>query len=246
MVTTRKKTKNLLFSSIGARQSILNWVLGQTEQFDLALFVYEEPRGLDLRIVEASAEFYMVGAGSKFKGFKQLIDKFSIDISDYEGIWLLDDDIELVGSFDITNFFDIIRHYDLDVLSPCHSADGYISHKIMAYVSGAHTLRYTNFVEMTCPLFSASFLSKFLEVYDETVLDWGIDWHYSYLSHSNDVGKLAITDQFEIKNPHAYEKNGGFRENDKLGSDALRQNLWEKAKENSSFQYYNHLNLGVI
>lgn len=38
--------------------------------------------------------------------------------------------------------------------------------------------RYTNFIEMTCPLFERKALDRFMAAFDPDLKGWGADWWF--------------------------------------------------------------------
>src|SRR5690606_16370469 len=90
------------------------------------------------------------------------------------------------------------------------------------------SLRYTNFVEMTCPVFKKEFLIKFLEVFDPALVGWGTDWWFLNLINPED--KVAISDEVSCVNPFDRYRKGGAREIVKLQRDDERMNTWRRIK----------------
>jgi hypothetical protein len=70
----------------------------------------------------------------------------------YDYIWIPDDDIACSWS-DVNRMFELCRRYRLMLAQPALSPTSFIAHPILR-VQEAFGLRFTNFVEIMCPVFS--------------------------------------------------------------------------------------------
>ena len=85
------KRKNLLFSSIGKRDSKIQaldlWTKDKNRNFDIVLYYYnQEPP-------EKCFDYCIYKKGTKFPNFYHFMT--NNDISNYEAIWIVDDDIKM-------------------------------------------------------------------------------------------------------------------------------------------------------
>jgi hypothetical protein len=155
------------------------------------------------------------------------------DISEYDFIYVWDDDFiikDFLKCLDlISNIPKLMIKNNLDILSPSHSPDGRISHKIMKTVSGNHTVRITNFIELGYPIFSKIALKKYMSEYDGQLSGWGNDWWFLNVLESNNKMNCGIYDSISFFNPHHYQKKTGLI-ND-LISQQSRKEQWEKTKK---------------
>ena len=88
-------------------------------------------------------------------------------------------------------------------------------------------MRYTNFIEMTCPIFSKDALKIIIPDFPEKLKGWGTDWYYmNLLDYKNNTEKFAIIDEISVYNPREDEKKGGIREITKLQSNEDRRRTW--------------------
>jgi hypothetical protein len=92
-------------------------------------------------------------------------------------------------------------------------------------------LRYTNFVEVTCPLFETNQLCGFPEIYDPGVVGWGGDWWFLHWLKNETGDKIAIVDEVLCLNPHDNTKASGS-EIDKAQNLQSRILAWEQKKYN--------------
>jgi hypothetical protein len=110
----------------------------------------------------------------KFKALHDLFFEGS-PLWGYERVWFPDDDL-MVGWGAINQLFHLARKFSLDLAQPsllpvegCH-----INHAITRQQPGS-ILRYVDFVEIMCPLFSARALSICLGTFRDSVSGFGLD-----------------------------------------------------------------------
>ncbi|WP_370977768.1 hypothetical protein [Agaribacterium sp. ZY112] len=221
-ISFQPKKRFLVFSSVGDQARIKLWTKGVgRKEFDLVVFYYgdAEPEYL------SEVDFAYRRKGSKFQNLKAFYEATK-SLSHYESVMVLDDDIE-IDSPRLVTLFKLRRDLDLWVLQPSFSADGKISFEHTRQ-DPAYRYRFTNFVEMNCPLFSSDKLIKFLEVYDGVLPGWGMDWWYHNIIGGSDQKKIAIIDEVVVRNPFDQEKRGGKREINQLVNTADRIELWQQ------------------
>jgi len=225
---TTPKSKYLVFTSAGDYSNLQVWVNGYRD-FDLWIsYCGNQPgRYKDL------SDYYMSKKGGKFPSLHYVYQHWKKIIEQYEAILVLDDDI-LINSSKINKLFKIREEYDLWILQPSFEHIGKISHKITK-VNPFTLLRYTNFVEMNCPLFSTNKLFDFLNVFDPTLAGWGTDWWYLDILAKDRENKIAIIDIVTCVKPHDETKNGK-REIDLLEDLPTQIKNWERIKEKYHIQ----------
>jgi len=100
-----------------------------------------------------------------------------------------------------------------------------------------NSLRYTNFVEVTCPLFKKDKLDAFMNIFDPApLIEWGIDWWFLETLGASLGGHTAVIDAVSCINPLDSTKGGGQREIDKYANEATRIELWERFKTQHDIQ----------
>jgi len=92
---------------------------------------------------------------------------------EYEAVFFPDDDVEMTPS-DVERLFEIRRELDLDLLQPALRDDSYYSHAITLW-NHSFEVRFTNFVEIMCPLFSRAAFAACLPVIGEDETGWVAD-----------------------------------------------------------------------
>lgn len=214
-------SKNLVFTSAGDRSSVVRWLEG-VRDFDLWVCYYGDGQHTCL----SAADYYVRRKGGKFPNLKFCFDNWQSIFSQYEAVMVADDDIIISGE-DLTRLFRIREEFDLLVLQPAFDLRGKISHKITREHSFSR-LRYTNFVEVTCPLFRADKLFEFLGQYDPELVCWGVDWWFSEYIGGGSQRRIAIIDEVTCINPLDSSKGG--REIDLIQNDSQRIANWNKFK----------------
>ncbi len=90
-------------------------------------------------------------------------------------------------------------------------------------------MRYTNFVEMTCPLFRRDKLDVFMKIYDPVLVGHGMDSWFLHTMGPDLRGHVAVVDEVTCVNPHDRSKGG--REIDRLQSTKRRMEVWAEVRQ---------------
>jgi len=196
---------NLVVATVGDNSLHKEWIKSNPN-FDLVLLYYGDNEDTALSYTKDTDHVYQA------KGFKWWLIKSFIEsnpelIAQYNYIWFPDDDID-ISTENIINLFKISKEYNLWLCQP--ALLGYISHKITCPQDNT-LLRYTNFVEIMCPLMNLDTLLKLKETFDVNYSSWGLDGVWPYLlNHPQD--KIAIIDSITMihtkptGNPELYSK----------------------------------------
>jgi hypothetical protein len=230
--------KYLVFTSAGDNANLHCWLEG-SRNFDLWVSYYgdeEDP-------YKKYSDYYISKKGGKFPNLHYVYQHWEDILKHYKAIFVMDDDIVINGS-EISRLFEIRDQYDLWLLQPAFDPKGKISHRITR-LNPFTFLRYTNFVEVTCPLFRIDKLNDFMKVYDPVLVGWGIDHWYSDLLASDIKGNVAIVDEISCINPHDYMK-GGQREIDLLQVRTERIKNWKRIKEQHNIGEREHIEFDAI
>jgi hypothetical protein len=212
----------LVFTSAGDASCLPKWLRGN-RNFDLWVTYYGDIDGKYREL----ADCYNARKGGKFPNLHYVYKTWPHLLERYEAILVLDDDI-VISTAAINRLFDIRAEYDLWLLQPAFDPRSKISHAVTR-MRRTGLLRYTNFVEVGCPLFRKDKLDAFMDVYDPALVGWGTDWWYLEVLGPELEGKVAITDAVICVNPDDRAK-GGEREIDKLQSKSERIAAWEAIK----------------
>lgn len=215
-----QRSQNLVFTSAGDRSNVRAWLRGRKD-FDLWVIYYGD-RHEGLR---EGANLYGEHKGSKFQNLHYCYQQQPDLFRRYDAVLVMDDDV-VIKAGGITRLFEIRRDFDLWVLQPAFRLGGKISWDITR-VQPATKLRYTNFVEMTCPLFRRDKLDEFMAVYDPELVGHGIDWWFLQTIGGCEQKRVAVVDEVTCVNPFDFTK-GGVREIDRLQPKLEREQTWQR------------------
>jgi len=187
--------KYLLFSSVGKRdldvQAVDMWRDPRKHRnYDIVLYYYDDapPPGCIDHCVQKQ--------GFKFENFYDFV--ATNDVSGYEAIFVVDDDIE-IGTEQLNELFEVFMDYDLDVGQPAFTHDSIISHPITVQDKSC-VLRFCNFVENGVMILSKRVLDKCLPVFKEGNTGWAVD--YICCSMLDNGNNIAVIDKVPCKHPH--------------------------------------------
>lgn len=218
----KARSPNLVFTSAGDRSNLGRWLRGRRD-FDLWTVYYGDRDGM----FRGQSDYYLSRKGSKFQNLHFCYRRWPELLRRYEAILVMDDDI-VIDATGITRLFEIRREFGLWALQPAFRLAGKISWRITE-VRATAKLRYTNFIEMACPLFRRDKLDGFMSVYDPELVGYGADWWFLSTLGDDLTGKVAVVDEVRCINPYDRTK-GGAREIDRLQSHEQRKAVWERMK----------------
>jgi hypothetical protein len=179
--------KNLILTPTGDNSLFKHWVKN-SPNFDLVLLYYGDNIDIATSYTSYTPHVY-IAKGEKYHLIKSFIQDNINFISQYEHIWLPDDDVE-ISTKEINKLFELAKKYSLYISQP--AMDGYVSHEITKPVPNS-LLRYTNFVEVLAPLFNQETLLKIYNTFDLNYSSWGYDYLWPYLL-GYPQNKIAIID----------------------------------------------------
>lgn len=214
----KSRNKSLVFTSAGDYSNVHQW-LGEDRDFDLFLCYYGDQSGKFSDI----SDYYFARKDGKFPNLHFAYQHWAAILDQYSAIFVLDDDI-IISCEQINKLFEIQKSHDLWLMQPAFSSNGKVSHPITS-ASSSKLVRYTNFVEVTCPLFRKDKLDSFMAQYDPTLVGWGVDFWFIYSLGKQIEGKIAVIDGIPCINPHDETKPGG-REIEKLQRKEERVRIW--------------------
>ena len=203
----RKGGRYLVFTSAGDHSNLVRWLRGR-RHFDLWITYYGDDNDRYVNV----ADYYNSRKGSKFQNLKFAYETWPEVFAQYEAVMVMDDDV-LVSGDQIGRLFELRNQLDLWVLQPAFSPVGKISWDITR-VQPSCRLRFTNFVEMTCPLFRQDKLAQFVAAYDPILVGYGMDFWFLHSMGPDLQRRVAVIDEIVCTNPHDSTK--GRREIDQL------------------------------
>jgi Protein of unknown function (DUF707) len=224
--------RNLIFTSAGNHAALHRWLSGR-QSFDLWVTHYGDRAGS----YQDAADYYNERKGSKFQNLHFAYQQWPELFARYDYVFAMDDDIIIEGG-DIERLFELARKLQLWVCQPAFSPRGRISWPITT-VRPTCRYRFTNFVEMTCPLFDQTKLATFMGVYDPVLVGYGMDFWFLHTMGAELSGRVAVIDEIVCINPHERVK-GGIREIDRLQPKPQRLAVWEAIKERYTIRGEQH------
>jgi hypothetical protein len=220
--------KNAIFLCVGDKEIFGSYVIENLlGRYDLIVNYF----GSNLKqanYFEKHAKFFQKQSGTKFLSLKNIVVDNPKIFNQYDYIVCFDDDATIInGSID--RLIEIMTTFDMKILSPAHHNNGKISHNLMRTYPGNHVVRFTNFVEMTFPIFKKTFIIDYLNAYDGSCCGYGNDWWYMNLidkkGENYDVG---ICDEIIVHNPKNSKNKNNISE---YKSKRNRRKEWEESKK---------------
>lgn len=225
----------LLFSSVGDTydKAVASWSSGlrrgRQRDYDIALVYYGDSASRYADLAKRADRMFW-SRGSKFQNLLRHLD--TIAALEYRYIWVVDDDLALPPA-GISRLFRITEDYGLAASQPAFSRNGRVSHPLTTAGGLWTLLRYTNFVEVGCPVVSRralEILIPVLQPHMDLLTCWGID---ILLSHHvwGASAPFGVIDAITVRNPHQSEKRTGQRECERIADvDTLRDH-WLAVRE---------------
>ena len=185
--------RNLVIVRAGDKSLHPEWLAGaELRNWDLVISYFgndpDRYRGEDIVRIDAK--------GPKWSPLHDMLVDHPEFIDSYDYIWLPDDDLAMRCA-DMNRFFDICRSKGLELAQPSLSTDSPVTHPLVLNNTRSY-IRYTNFVEVMAPCFSAACLRRALPSFNATQSGWGLDWLWPNLVADPQSG-IAIVDDVVIR-----------------------------------------------
>lgn len=187
---------NLVLTRAGAKSLHPRWKddCNPERNFDIIALSYEQEENT---YPENSHDALYYAPGSKVKGYYDWIKSNRSIFSDYEYIALIDDDV-ITTHADLNRLFQYCKTLNLQLAQPALTQDSYYSLLITRqHKSFLH--RWTNWVEIMAPIFSANLLEKCLETFPLNFYGGGsLESLWPRLCKRM-IGSVAIIDKIPIQ-----------------------------------------------
>lgn len=169
-------------------------------------YLNDEDRNWDLCIswygaeipsyAEESEYFFHQRRDMKFTAIANLLVN-QPELLEYDNFWFPDDDLEASWR-DINRLFNIFRRSMLELAQPSlsNNSNSYVNHRVTAQVSD-HYLRYCDFIELMCPIFSRELLGICLPAFRGTTSAFCLDHIWGGLQ-GRVPGRTAIIDDVVV------------------------------------------------
>lgn len=195
--------KNLIIVAAGDSSLHQHWL--NSPDFDVYINYYGEVSGR----YEKDGQFYSTFKGTKFKILLQVLDTHPDLLDYYQNVWIPDDDIYLTTEA-VSQMFQTFKEFDLMLAQP--GIIGFISIPLSAAIPFSR-LRFTNWVEIMCPIFSRVCLQALKHTFTENDSHWGIEFLWNMVL-GNPKDKIGIIDEVPAVHTRAcfhgdnYYRNG--------------------------------------
>ncbi len=220
-----------IFTAAGDRHQIPLWLRGGAPRDFALIAAYYGASDETFAQIRAHADIAVRATGGKFQILKTLARAQPGLFAHFDYILVADDDL-IWNIAAINRAFHLAQKFDLWLCQPAFDTSGRVSFTVTRQFPGPQTLRYVNFVEMTCPIFRTEKLFAFLNIFDGSMSGYGVDfWFCDALGGGRNL-KFAILDEVTVLNPNEADKAGGEREIDKLRPLDARIEEWQAASRN--------------
>ena len=187
---------NLVLIRAGANSLHPQWKDASSldRNFDIIALPYEQEKDI---FPENSHDELHYTPGPKVKGYYDWIINNQSIFSDYEFIALIDDDI-ITTHTDLSRLFQYCKTLNLELAQPALTQDSYYSLLITRqHKSFLH--RWTNWVEIMAPIFSANLLENCLETFPLNFYGGGSLESLWPRRCKRIIGSIAIIDKIPIQ-----------------------------------------------
>lgn len=172
-------------------------------EWDRMILSYVDPVVRDID----ECDFVVEGGLSKWTDFNDLLDMGFFSKYDYDYIMLADDDVVPFDLNSVNILFDRAKMFNLEICQPALTHDSYYSW-VITLQSPAFHMRYTNFVECMCPVFSKNSLDIIKPVIATAVSGYGVDIIFSEL-FSLEKKPMRIVDDSIFRHVKPIDPLGG-------------------------------------
>ena len=187
------KNKYLVFSSVGDTNCVHHWLADSSHRnFDLITYYYGDDPDFS-----PDSDLLINRKGLKYENFYHCV--HNINLSNYEAVWVVDDDI-VMQTDAINRMFARFSQFNLLLAQPSFCADSRLSWQITRQ-DPTCTIRYTNFVENGVAIFSRDVIEPFLPTFKNARTGWGIDLIWPVLL-GFPTAKIAIIDEICCLHPN--------------------------------------------
>jgi hypothetical protein len=210
--------RNLVIVACGDNSLHSDWLLGD-KNFDFG-FIYYGDSDEKFEEYKKQSKYNLKKKGQKWHLIYDFIKIFEDEIKKYDYIWFPDDDLKT--DFDsINRLFNINTDFKLNLSQP--TLDGYVSFDIERRIDES-ILRFTDFVEIICPIMNIKTVFKLLDTFIYNDSGWGLDFLWPKILGYPE-NKIAIIDDVTVT--HTRPVSGDYSRFKKKPMDELTE-LFQK------------------
>lgn len=181
--------RNLVFVRAGDSSLHKEWIEPKNaKSFELYIEYYGEHAS---RYAE-DADYYSYNqTGTKFPRFFEIISQNKNLLTDFDAVWIADDDLSISADA-ISTMFELFHRHHLWLAQPALTKHSHYTWPTLLQ-DPRYALRYTNFIEVMAPIFSKSALQRCWTTFEKSTSGWGLDYVWpKLLGYPPD--KIAILD----------------------------------------------------
>ena len=180
---------NLVIVRAGNSSLHPGWLIGpESRTWDLVVNYY----GSDPDLYRDQDVTRIDSIGPKWPPLHDLLVQHPDFLERYDYVWFPDDDLQM-SKQDMNRFFEICAEYKLELAQPSLTSDSPATHPLLIHNTSTR-IRFTNFVEVMAPCFSAQCLKRAYQTFSGTQSGWGIDWLWPNFVDDRENGIAVIDD----------------------------------------------------
>lgn len=186
----------LLFSAVGLEHKLALWNASPCQRrFDIVLYSYvpQSPP-------QPPVDYFHVEKGLKLELFARYADRH--DISRYQAVWLVDEDIESTTE-NINLMFEIFTAFNLSMGMPALGGNSAVHHRLHRWVPD-QILHYVNFVECGLPIFNRQHLRTVLPSLASAGSGHSVDYLWTLMLNPNTsaiTAQIGVIDATPVQHP---------------------------------------------
>lgn len=183
--------KNLIIVRAGDDSLHPGWLAGRARRrFELLVSYYGTTPGR----YQDHVDYYHATPGPRWPAHREICERHWGLVERFEYVAFACDDLQADAAV-WERIFALCRRYRLDLAQP--AVEGYVSHPITQPRPDCR-LRYTNFVEIMCPVFHRAALARVRGTLAESVSGWGLDFLWPLLL-PHPAYRLAVLDAVRVR-----------------------------------------------
>lgn len=183
--------KNLLIAPVGKDSKHIKWLNGPDCHFDFIALCYED---VEDAVLKKAIDVFK-NKDYKYSNVQKYVAAHSDILDQYDYLFLPDDDLDM-SLGDINRLFEIAEGFQLDLCQPSLTHHSHCSWAITLWCGDPQViLRYTDFVEIMCPLFSKRGMSICMETFGKNRVGMALDFVWPKLLHFTNI---AIIDSVRV------------------------------------------------
>jgi hypothetical protein len=188
-----------------------DWLRGSTERnFDLFVSYFgEEPNSF-----HEHADIYEAHPGMKWPRLYELFRGRRDWFLSYDACCFADDDLSS-NARTLNAMFDLFAEFQLWMAQPALGPGSSVSVPLTAQVRAAR-LRFTNYVDVMCPIFSKATLARVAPTFNQSVSGWGLDYLWPKLLEFP-VDRIAVLDATPVVHTRRWGTGRNYRVCETLG-----------------------------